>query len=252
MKGRRQNASSTAEDAGRKASATGGRTPTCRENHSIGIKQVRLELLPILDLTTKSGCGAVIREATTECRMQSTPTVPCPALVERTKCETCDDHSARTCRDLHAMETEHRQHYTCLRTGVATDGYDGDIGVGSGWVIGADRGGAHYLGEPEGGAHHPEPAVWNDPWRHTCKHTVSKNIIKHGKNVDQCGPTPLMPLLAWARLGYATTSVGLPRLCRCRGQAALVTGPLDSVSTPGPSHKLSFGLLRYKSLRGLE
>ena len=117
---------------------------------------------------------------------------------------------------------------------------------------GETEGGAHYLGEPEGGAHHPQPAVWNDPWRHTCKHTVSKNIIKHGKNVDQCGPTPLMPLLAWARLGYATTSVGLPRLCRCRGQAALVTGPLDSVSTPGPSHKLSFGLLRYKSLRGLE
>ena len=86
---------------------------------------------------------------------------------------------------------------------------------------GETEGGAHYLGEPEGGAHHPEPAVWNDPWRHTCKHTVSKNIIKHGKNVDQCGPTPLMPLLAWARLGYATTSVGLPRLCRCRGQATI-------------------------------
>ena len=133
MKGRRQNASSTAEDAGRKASATGGRTPTCRENHSIRIKQVRLELLPILDLTTKSGCGTVICEPTTQRRMESTPIVPCPALVERTKCETCDDHSARTGRNrTHATETEHRQHYTCLRTGVATDGYDGDIGVGVG------------------------------------------------------------------------------------------------------------------------
>ena len=30
------------------------------------------------------------------------------------------------------METEHLQHYTYLRTGVAIDGYDGDIGVGVG------------------------------------------------------------------------------------------------------------------------
>ena len=78
MKGRRQNASSTAVDAGRKASATGGRTPTCRENHSILIRQLRLELLRILDLTTKNGYGAVVNEPTTRRSMQSTAIVPSP------------------------------------------------------------------------------------------------------------------------------------------------------------------------------
>ena len=41
----------------------------------------------------------------------------------------------------------------------------------------------------------------------------------------QRGPTPVMPLPAWAHPAYATTSVGPPRLCHYQGQATLVTVP---------------------------